>query len=126
MGRAWPIIACLSLALGIILDAYGAHALQAHLMQKQYQNYELAVEYQMFYSISLLIVGIISNGQHNLLLNLIAMLMLGGMLLFCGSLYLSVVFGLSWPTLLTPMGGVILIVCWLLLALYFWRYYAKQ
>ena len=123
-----------TLALGALLagitiamGALGAHALKDILNAAQLQTYETAVRYQMYHVFALLLIGILQNQYPHLALSICKKLVLIGMLLFGGSIYLILLLNhLSiaipfWIFLITPLGGLCYISSWLLLAAKLYR-----
>jgi uncharacterized membrane protein YgdD (TMEM256/DUF423 family) len=109
------------IALATVLGAFGAHALKAHLPADKLQVYETAVRYHFFHALGLLAIGVLLRSMDGELLRWSATLVLTGVILFSGSLYL-LTFGA--PRLLgivTPVGGLVLIVGWVLFAVAVWR-----
>lgn len=116
------IIACFSMAFAVIAGAMGAHYLQKYLASEQLASFETAVRYQIIHSLGLLIISNFKNYQNNILLQRATLIMCLGVLLFSGSIYLlstrsltglesTVILG---PT--TPIGGVLLIAAWFIIA----------
>lgn len=111
----------------IAMGALGAHALKDILTAAQLQTYETAVRYQLFHVFALFVIGILQNQYPQLSLGICTKLVLVGMLLFGGSIYL--VLFLShiavpipfWIYLITPLGGLCYISSWLLLAIKLYR-----
>ncbi len=107
--------------LAVVLGAFGAHALGNRLGPEQLHSYETATHYLFMHALALLLI----TGLGNLFpdTRLIAYsggAMLAGTLLFSGSIYLLLLTGLRQLGpfnlgLVTPLGGTILIVGWLLL-----------
>jgi uncharacterized membrane protein YgdD (TMEM256/DUF423 family) len=105
--------------LSVVLGAFGAHGLKALVSAEAVQSYETGVRYQMYHALLLLVVG-----SHNLVSSksktIIFYLVLSGIILFSGSIY-----GLATNTLttfnfkliafVTPMGGLLLILSWVIL-----------
>jgi uncharacterized membrane protein YgdD (TMEM256/DUF423 family) len=119
-------IACISLAISIILGSMGAHAMKPHLTTEAFNSWDTAVKYQVYQSLGLLALftvgksGIVRIQVHRWAMLLIAL----GMLCFSGSLYLrssSPVTGIdfSWLGPIAPIGGIFLILGWLLAAVSF-------
>jgi uncharacterized membrane protein YgdD (TMEM256/DUF423 family) len=109
------------IALATILGAFGAHALKAHLSQDKLAVYETAVRYHFFHALGLLAIGVLMRSVDGELLRWSALLVLVGIILFSGSLYL-LTFGA--PRILgvvTPLGGLALIVGWGMFAVTMWR-----
>ena len=120
-------IAAFLAALTVTLGAFGAHALKAVLPPAALITYETAVRYQMYHVLALLITGILigkaasPTGQK--LLRRAGLFFLDGIVLFSGSLYFIVakpflgIEGLPWIGILTPMGGLLWMIAWVLLGL---------
>ncbi len=109
------------IALATVLGAFGAHALKAHLSPDKLAVYETAVRYHFIHALGLLVIGVLLRSADGNLLRWSATLVLVGIILFSGSLYL-LTFGA--PRLLgvvTPLGGLALIGGWGLFAATLWR-----
>lgn len=114
-------------ALTVALGAFGAHALKAVLSPAALITYETAVRYQMYHVVALLITGILINKaaspKQQKLLTRAGLFFIDGIVLFSGSLYFIVakpflgIEGLPWVGVITPMGGLLWMVAWVLLAL---------
>jgi uncharacterized membrane protein YgdD (TMEM256/DUF423 family) len=111
----------------IAMGALGAHALKDILNAAQLQTYETAVRYQMYHVFALLLIGILQNQYPQLTLSICKKLVLVGMLLFGGSIYLVLFLTHVsvpipfWIYLITPLGGLCYISSWLLLAAKLYR-----
>lgn len=108
----------------IILGAFGAHALKSALSPEQLQTFETGVKYQMYHALFLLFLGVypqVRDGRKKAIFWLITL----GIVLFSGSIYLlatNAAPGLNkivGPV--TPVGGLLLIIGWLLLLIDFIR-----
>src|SRR3982074_1399451 len=108
-------VAGLLIALATVLGAFGAHALKAHLSQDKLQVYETAVRYHYLHALGLLAIGVLLRSVDGELLRWSAALVLAGILLFSGSLYLLTFGAPRLVGLLTPVGGLALIAGWFLL-----------
>jgi uncharacterized membrane protein YgdD (TMEM256/DUF423 family) len=109
------------IALATVLGAFGAHALKSQLSPDKLAVYETAVRYHFLHALGLLVIGVLLRSADTELLRWSAMLVLVGIILFSGSLYL-LTFGA--PRLLgvvTPLGGLALIAGWGLFAVTMWR-----
>jgi uncharacterized membrane protein YgdD (TMEM256/DUF423 family) len=116
------VIAALLGALTVGLGAFGAHALKAILIANgRLETYELAVRYQFYHVLALLAIGLLSEKIRGLATA--AVLMITGMIIFSGSLYiLSLANQPMWGAV-TPVGGVALIAGWLAFA---WAMYRQN
>ncbi|MEN9350411.1 MAG: hypothetical protein RL372_1389 [Bacteroidota bacterium] len=114
-------------ALTVALGAFGAHALKAVLSPAALTTYETAVRYQMYHVVALLIAGILFNKsalpKQQKMLSRAGLFFMDGIVLFSGSLYFIVakpflgIEGLPWVGIITPMGGLLWIIAWVLLGL---------
>lgn len=109
-------------ALGIGLGAFGAHALKPHLTDANLAVWETGVHYQLIHAVSLLALAALAellvgpDGQPLKQLERAAKCWVAGVVLFSGSLY---GLALGAPVLLgvvTPLGGLLLIAGWVLVA----------
>ncbi len=102
-------------ALGVILGAFGAHGLQeifTRIGVKAEGWWETAVFYHLVHAVALYAVAAGSGFRRGAWLCLAF-----GILGFSGSLYLMGVTGTTKLVYVTPIGGLLLIVGWLWLAL---------
>ena len=111
---AGAVNAMLSVAFG----AFGAHLLEGRVADKYLDTWQTAVQYQMFHSIGLIAIAILmSSSLIGSLgsLNWAGYLMLAGIIIFSGSLYVLSLTGISILGAITPIGGVAFIVGWIML-----------
>ena len=106
------------MALGVMLGAFGAHALKERLDAYSMDVYQKAVFYHFVHALGILIVATLfrAGALTESASNMICALLLAGILLFSGSLYLLAVTGTRALGAVTPFGGVAFIAAWLLLA----------
>jgi uncharacterized membrane protein YgdD (TMEM256/DUF423 family) len=105
-------------AAGVALGAFGAHALKAHLAPDQLAVWQTAVQYHFWHALALVAIGILIALAlpGSTVLKWAGWLMVAGLLLFSGSLYVLVLSGARWLGAVTPLGGTAWIVAWVLLA----------
>lgn len=104
--------------LSVALGAFGAHGLEGKIPQKYLETWQTGVQYQMFHSIGLIAAAFFL--QHHPQAGQAVWagwLMLIGILLFSGSLYLLSVTQIKVLGAITPLGGVSFLIAWLLLIL---------
>ncbi len=105
-------------ALSVMIGAFGAHALRASLeAQGRLETFETAVKYQFYHTLALLAIGLVMYKISDKLLGYAGYSMIGGVIIFSGSLYILCLTGIRWLGAITPIGGVLMIVGW---ALLFW------
>jgi uncharacterized membrane protein YgdD (TMEM256/DUF423 family) len=102
------------IALATALGAFGAHALKAHLSPDKLQVYETAVRYHFIHALGLLAIGVLLRSMDGELLRWSALLILAGIILFSGSLYLLTFGAPRFIGIVTPIGGLALIAGWVL------------
>lgn len=118
MHKTFLLLGSASAALAVMLGAFGAHSLKNTLSPQMLTVYHTAVEYHFYHALGLLLIGLIARGMPDTALTAWAGgLMLAGILLFSGSLYLLSITGVRWLGAITPLGGMAFIAAWLLLAL---------
>ena len=125
MERKIFLSASITGGLAVVLGAFAAHGLKPFLSISAIESFNTGIRYQMYHSFLLFFIGLsiyIKPRQKSTLLKLI----LTGVLLFSGSIYLLATNDLS-PInfkvigFITPIGGLILILSWVLLGFYFFK-----
>ena len=98
---------------GVLLGAFGAHALRATLDEGALGWWQTAVQYQMWHALALLALAGAPLARRGGAAALIG----GGVLLFSGSLYAMALTGLRPLGAVTPIGGLLMILGWAALAI---------
>ncbi len=100
--------------LAVMLGAFGAHAIENIVAPDRMQTWQTASEYHFYHALGLIGLGIY---YRNTLLDkwarLSGWLLITGLVLFCGSLYLLVLSGITGLGMITPFGGLSFIAAWL-------------
>lgn len=101
----------------VALGAFGAHGLKTILSPALMAAWQTAVQYHLVHSTVLLLLALalLSNGlpaATRIWLQRSANMMLAGILLFSGSLYLMALTGIRPLGMITPLGGVSWLVAW--------------
>lgn len=111
--------------LAIVFGAFGAHALKQILDAQTLSSYQTAVDYQMYHAFFLLILGFFRLKIAQSFTAAIYYSCLSGVVLFSGSIYFLClnkhflfVQTVKWIALITPIGGLLLLISWILLAWY--------
>ena len=121
MSKTIIMVASILLALAVAIGAFGAHGLKAHLSPEMLQTYKTGVEYHFYHALGLLLVGVLSLSIPSNLLNWSAFLLVLGIILFSGSLYILAISGIKWIGAVTPAGGLSFIAGWIFLFLSVWK-----
>jgi len=107
------ILGAANAALVVILGAFGAHGLKARLGADMMTVYQTGVQYHMFHALGLLAVGLtLTQLPDSMLLKWSGWLMLAGIVIFSGSLYVLSTTGWKWLGAVTPLGGLSFIAAW--------------
>jgi uncharacterized membrane protein YgdD (TMEM256/DUF423 family) len=107
--------------LGVVLGAFGAHGLKKYVGPETVNTYQTGVQYQMYHAFALMIAGILYERLQSNLINYAGTFFIIGIFLFSGSLYLLASLkamnkvGVSGIGLITPIGGLMFIIGWILL-----------
>lgn len=106
---------------GVILGAFGAHALKSRLAPEALVSFETGVRYQLIHAVLLILLAILAQTHAATLLRVSGACVAAGIFLFSGSIYLLATRELtgltSWRWLgpVTPVGGLLMITGWILL-----------
>ena len=118
MAKSTIALAAISGLVAVTLGAFGAHGLENTLSERMMEVWQTAVQYQFYHTLALLLVAtIMLQVQPSRLLNAAAILFLLGILIFSGSLYILALSGITWLGAITPIGGTLFMIGWILLAL---------
>ena len=113
--KALAVITAMLGFLGVALGAFGSHGLRGIVDSELLSVWQTAVQYQMFHVLVLLSI-VIAGSRHTIsLLSISGWLLVGGTVLFSGSLYALVVTGIKSLGMITPVGGVLFLIGWLVL-----------
>ena len=110
-------IGAISGALAVMIGAFGAHGLEDKLSEKMLTVYHTGVEYHFYHTFALLIVGILAAKITSRKLQAAGWCFTSGILIFSGSLYALSISGITVLGAITPIGGLLFIVGWVLLAI---------
>lgn len=113
-------IAAILLAIAVAAGAFGAHALRNTLSPERLETWQTAVQYHAWHALGLMLVGL-TGAYFQISVAWPASLLLAGIVIFSGSLYVLCLTGLGWLGAITPIGGVAFIAGWLVLAIQFLR-----
>ena len=106
-------IGAIAMLAAVALGAFGAHALKAQIAPDVLAVYRTGVEYHFYHAIGLLIVGLAAQRlPDSNWLRAAGWLMLAGIVIFSGSLYLLAVTGVRAFGAVTPVGGVAFMLAW--------------
>lgn len=111
----WIRIAGVVGALAVVAGAFGAHWLASHLDERLLEAYRAGVQYHLVHAVVLLALGLWSHATGRSVATA-ATLILAGVVLFSGSLYLLCLSGVRAVGMITPLGGLLMIAGWIEIA----------
>lgn len=112
MDRTFTLLAAVFGFVGVALGAFGAHALRPTLTPRDLEIFETAVRYQLIHAVALLGVAWAWTRWPGTATVAAGWFMVGGMVVFSGSLYVLVLTGQRGWGAVTPVGGVALLLGW--------------
>lgn len=114
--KTFIILGAINAFLAVALGAFGAHGLEGQVEQKYLEIWKTGVTYQMFHATGLLIVGVLLGRlPANALLSWSGWMMVIGIILFSGSLYVMTLTKISILGAITPLGGLSFLAAWILI-----------
>jgi uncharacterized membrane protein YgdD (TMEM256/DUF423 family) len=114
--------------LAVCMGAFGAHGLKDWFRvvgegsdgltaQRLEDTFHTAAQYHMYCALALLAVGVLAQtGRDSTALQAAGWSLLLGSLIFSGSLYLLAISGEKRLGAITPIGGIVMLIGWLALA----------
>jgi len=116
MSKVIIMLAGINGFLAVSLGAFAAHGLRERLTPELLNTFQTGVQYHMYHALAMFGIGVMMmNFPATNLLRISAYLMLAGIVLFSGSLYLLSITGIRWLGAITPLGGVCFLAAWALL-----------
>lgn len=113
--KLFLILGGVNAALVVMFGAFGAHGLKTKISAEMLAVYQTGVQYHLFHALGLLVVGVVATQiVDSVYLRWAGWLMLTGIILFSGSLYIMSVGGMRWLGMVTPFGGLVFIAAWIL------------
>lgn len=112
--KLFIMLGAINMALGVILGAFGAHGLKRLISPEMVVVFQTGVQYQIYHALGLLMIALLlipypqAKG-----LRTGGWIMLAGIILFSGSLYLLALTGMPVWGPITPVGGACFIIAWI-------------
>ena len=117
MDRTFLLLGALAGFLGVMLGAFGAHALRARLSPEMLAVFETGVRYQMYHALALLLVAALIPRAGGWMVVSAGWCFVAGIVIFSGSLYALALSGVTILGAITPIGGLAFLAGWALLAI---------
>ena len=96
---------------GVALGAFGAHHLADSLSPGMLEIYKTGILYHLIHSVAVLSIAL--TGKEKFFKS--TYVMIAGIVLFSGSLYIYAQSGVKLFAMITPVGGVCFLIGWLLI-----------
>lgn len=117
----WIIIGALLGMSGVAIGAFGAHGLSALLTANgRAATFDTASKYHLIHAVAIVAIAALGTQLNPALLNWAAGLLTTGTLVFSGALYLLAIFDLRFMGAIAPLGGLMMIAGWGVLAYAAW------
>lgn len=113
----WIVTGAVAALIGVAAGAFGAHGLRSRLPADLLAVFEVAVRYQMYHALALLLLGVGADRLAVGPARIAGIAFTLGILIFSGSLYALALSGVRWLGAITPLGGVAFLVGWVALIL---------
>lgn len=119
MYKFFIAIASIFGGLSVIAGAFGSHALKGQISQPLLETFTTGTRYEMYHALALLFIGLFIKGSETPQPWMVAAgcAFMIGILLFSGSLYALTLTGMGTLGIITPFGGLALILGWGCLAM---------
>ncbi len=122
MHKRFLLSSALAALLAVALGAFAAHGLRGRLDEHMMDVFQTGVRYHFFHALGLALIAVLAKHYpDSKKLCWAGWLMLAGIVVFSGSLYLLSLSGLTWLGMITPLGGLAFMAAWLLLAVFAYR-----
>lgn len=114
--KNFMVIAAFMMAITIAIGAFGAHGLKPYLDEYSSEIYEKAVSYQFYNTLGLFFISFVSFllPRSSKIVKSFYLILIGTMI-FSFSLYTLALTKIMWLGAITPIGGSLMIIGWILL-----------
>jgi len=119
MAKKFIIVGAILLILGVVLGAFGAHALKQVLVEypDKISSFETGIRYQIYMGFSFLIIGLNEEKLKFSLKPIFTLWLLGVLFFSCSIYFLSLqpilTISLKFLGPITPIGGLLIISGWI-------------
>lgn len=108
------IIGAINALFSVACGAFGAHGLEGKLSEHYLEVWETACRYQMYHGLGIILLGVLKQVTGIQLFGTAGWVMLIGIILFSGSLFVLATSGIKILGAVTPIGGVFFIASWVM------------
>lgn len=114
--RFYIILAALNMIMSIAAGAFGAHGLKQVLDSDMQAVWHTAVTYQMIHGIGIFLLALMAFHIKSSWIRIAVYAMFTGIILFSGSLYILALTGIRSLGMITPIGGTLFLIAWIITA----------
>ncbi len=107
--------------IAVVNGAFGSHALREIIPDDRLDVWETASRYMMYHAIAILLSAVMMDKFHVNQVQLAGWSFVIGVILFCGSLAIVALTGITWFGALAPFGGSAFLFGWAFLAAGAWK-----
>ncbi len=122
MPKTFLLLGSINTFICIALGAFGAHGLKQILSTDMLAVFQIGVQYHLYHAFGMLFIGLLLlHFPKARLIEASGWLMLLGILLFSGTLYVTSLTEISGLGMVAPFGGTSFLSAWALLAFALWK-----
>jgi uncharacterized membrane protein YgdD (TMEM256/DUF423 family) len=114
--KKYLFIASVNGALAVLAGAFAAHALAQRLEPRMLAAFTTGAHYHLIHAVAIGVAALAARGAAKARAETAALLLLIGILLFSGSLYMLALTGIRAFAYITPLGGIAFVLGWVMLA----------
>jgi len=106
---------------GVLAGTFGAHGLKSRLLPEMLDTFEVGVRYHLIHAVALLGLAALRASVNRKWIVPVGWLFFIGIIIFAGSLYALAITGEKWLGMVTPFGGQLFLIGWLIIGVGAWR-----
>ena len=114
MHKLWIILGAVNGFMSVAIGAFAAHGLKGKIDDASLASVITSARYQMYAALTLVLIGLLTLHALNRWLTYAGVCFTLGAVFFCGSLYLMALTQIKGLGIVTPVGGLLFLVGWVL------------
>ena len=114
MHKLWIILGAVNGFMSVAIGAFAAHGLKGKIDDVSLASVITSARYQMYAALTLVLIGLLTLQAVNRWLTYAGVCFTLGAVFFCGSLYLMALTQIKGLGIVTPVGGLLFLVGWVL------------
>lgn len=121
MAKSWILSGTLWAGLGVVIGAFGAHALRERISERAMEIFQTGSHYQFIHALALILLGLWASSHESTGTDAAGWFFSVGIFLFSGSLYALAITDMKVLGAITPLGGLSFIAGWICFAVSAWK-----